>query len=278
MPYFNASDGAKLFYRDSGAGPALICLHGLTRNSSDFDLLRPLLPGHRIIALDARGRGRSDHSGAATYTVPRECEDVLNLLDHLQIGAAAFLGTSRGGMVAMALAARARERILGLYLNDIGPEMEHEGRMRITTYVGLQPRERSIDERVAAMPQHHPGFAGVPEARWREEVLHHFAETPEGLRISYDPALRDAFMATLNRAPNMWHGFDALAARPVAVIRGANSDILSPRIVAEMTRSRPDLIHTVVPGRGHMPLLDEPESIAALRAFLATVGAAADGN
>ncbi|MHC0055640.1 alpha/beta fold hydrolase [Actibacterium sp. D379-3] len=278
MPHLTASDGTRLFYRDEGAGPALICLHGLTRNGSDFDLLRPLLPGHRIIALDARGRGRSDHSGAATYTVARESEDVLNLLDHLQIGAATFLGTSRGGMVAMALAARAPQRILGLCLNDIGPEMEPEGRMRITTYIGLQPRERSIDDRMAAMPQHHPGFAGVPEARWREEVLHHFAETPDGLRITYDPALRDAFMATLDRAPNMWHGFDALAGRPVAVIRGANSGILSPRIVAEMTRRRPDLIHAEVPDRGHMPFLDEPESIAALRAFLATVGATADGN
>ncbi|KND16148.1 hydrolase [Pannonibacter phragmitetus] len=271
MPCFDASDGTRLFYRDSGAGLPLICLHGLTRNSSDFDLLRPLLPGCRIIALDARGRGRSARGGAASYTVARESEDVLNLLDHLGIGAAAFLGASRGGMVAMALAARAPRRILGLCLNDIGPEMEPEGRMRITTYVGLQPEERSIEERAAAMPRHHPGFVGVPESRWREEVRHHFVETPEGLRITYDPALRDAFMATLHRAPDMWHGFDALAGRPVAVIRGANSDILSRRIVAEMARRRPDLIRAEVPDRGHMPFLDEPESLGALRTFLTAV-------
>lgn len=275
MPHFTASDGARLYYRCAGEGPALICLHGLTRNGADFDLLRPLLPGHRLIAPDARGRGRSEHSGAATYTVARECEDVIDLLDHLGIDAAAFLGTSRGGMVAMALAARAPQRILGLCLNDIGPEMEPEGRMRITTYVGLQPRERSIEERIAAMPAYHPGFVGVPEARWREEVEHHFAASPDGLRITYDPALRDAFLATLDRAPNMWHGFDALAGRPVAVIRGANSDILSPRIVAEMARRRPDLIRAEVPDRGHMPFLDEPESLAALRIFLA---AAEDGS
>jgi pimeloyl-ACP methyl ester carboxylesterase len=251
----------------------MICLHGLTRNGADFDLLRPLLPGLRIIALDARGRGLSDHSGASSYTVPRESEDVLNLLDHLGIAAAPFLGTSRGGMVTMALAARAPERVLGLCLNDIGPEMEPEGRMRLTTYVGVQPRERSIEERVAAMPMLNPGFADVPEARWREEVSRHFVETPEGLRIAYDPALRDAFMATLDRAPNLWHGFDALAGCPVAVIRGANSDILSSRIVAEMSRRRPDLISAEVPGRGHMPFLDEAESLAALRAFLEAVGA-----
>lgn len=277
MPHFTASDGARLFYRDGGDGPILICLHGLTRNGSDFDLLRPLFPGHRLIALDARGRGLSEQTGAETYTVPRESEDVLNLLDHLGIEAAPFLGTSRGGMVTMALAARVPERVLGLCLNDIGPEMEPGGRMRITTYVGLQPEERNIDARIAAMSTHHPGFYGVPDARWREEVQHHFAETPDGLRITYDPALRDAFMATLDRAPNMWHGFDALAGRPVAVIRGENSDILSARIVEEMALRRPDLIRTEVPDRAHMPFLDEPESLAVLRAYLAAV-AAAEGN
>jgi pimeloyl-ACP methyl ester carboxylesterase len=272
MPHFTASDGARLFYRDGGEGPVLICLHGLTRNGADFDVLRPLLPELRIVALDARGRGQSEHSGAATYTVARESEDVLNLLDHLGIEAAPFLGTSRGGMVTMALAGRAPGRVLGLCLNDIGPEMEPEGRMRITTYVGLQPRERSIEERVAAMPALNPGFTGVPVARWREEVRRHFVETPQGLRIAYDPALRDAFMATIDRAPNMWHGFDVLVGRPVAVIRGVNSDILSPRIVAEMAHRRRDLIRAQVPRRGHMPFLDELESLVALRAFLKAVG------
>lgn len=273
MPHFIASDGARLFYRDGGEGPILICLHGLTRNGCDFDLLRPLLPDHRIIAPDARGRGLSEQTSADTYTVPREAEDVLNLLDHLGVAAAPFLGTSRGGMVTMALAARVPERVLGLCLNDIGPEMEPDGRMRITTYVGLQPRENNIDERIAAMSDHLPGFSGVPARRWREEVQHHFAETPDGLRITYDPALRDAFMATLDRVPDMWHVFDALAGRPVAVIRGANSDILSTRIVEKMARRRPDLIRAEVPGRAHMPFLDEPESLAALRGFLAAVEA-----
>jgi pimeloyl-ACP methyl ester carboxylesterase len=271
MFHFHASDGARIAVHDEGEGFPLICLHGLTRNGHDFDLLRPKLPGIRIIAPDARGRGESAHTGAATYTLPRESEDVLNLLDHLGLEAAAFLGTSRGGMAVMALAARAPGRVLGLCLNDIGPEMEPDGRMRITTYVGLQPQETDIAARVAAMSALNPGFRNVPPERWREEVERHFVATPAGLRITYDPALRDAFMATLDRAPNMWHGFDALAGRPVAVIRGVNSDILSPRIVAEMARRRPDLIHAEVPDRGHMPFLDEPESLAAIRAFLAAV-------
>lgn len=275
MPEFTTSDGARLFYRDSGEGRPLVCLHGLTRNGGDFDVLRPHLPGARLIAPDARGRGQSEQTGATTYTLPRETEDVLNLLDHLGLASSAFLGTSRGGMASMALAARAPDRILGLCLNDIGPEMEPDGRMRLTTYVGLQPKERSIEERVAAMPEHSPGFSNVPEERWREEVWRHFVETPKGLRITYDPALREAFMATLDRAPKMWHGFDALAGKTVAVIRGANSDILSRRIVDAMAARRPDLIRAEVPDRGHMPFLDEPESLALLQAFLAAVPAAA---
>lgn len=273
MPEFIASDRARLFFRDSGDGPTLICLHGLTRNGADFDVLRQHLPGVRLIAPDARGRGNSEQTGAASYNLARECEDVLNLLDHLAIPASAFLGTSRGGMAAMALAARAPERILGLCLNDIGPEMEPDGRMRLTTYVGLQPSEHSIEARVAAMPRLNAGFVGVPADRWRDEVRRHFVETAEGLRITHDPALRDAFMATLDRAPNLWHGFDALAGKPVAVIRGANSDILSRRIVEAMALRRPDLIRAEVPDRGHMPFLDEPESLAVLRAFLAAVAA-----
>jgi len=268
MLHFTASDGARIAVRDDDGGVPLICLHGLTRNGGDFDVLRPLLPGIRIIAMDSRGRGGSDHSGAASYTVPREAQDVIEMMDHLRIATAPFIGTSRGGMVAMAIAARYPERITGLCLNDIGPEMEPEGRARIPTYIGIQPTERSIAERVAAMPGHNPGFANVPHARWQTEVERHFVETPQGLRIAYDPALRDAFMATIDRAPNMWHGYDALAGKPVAVIRGVNSLILSPRIVAEMARRRPDLIRAEVPDRGHMPFLDEPESVAAIRAFL----------
>ena len=153
--------------------------------------------------------------------------------------------------------------------------MEPDGRMRITTYVGFQPKERSIEERVAAMPEHSPGFSNVPEERWREEVRRHFVEARDGLRIAYDPTLREAFMTTLDRAPNMWHGFDALAGKTVAVIRGENSDILSRRIVDMMAARRPDLIRAVVPDRGHMPFLDEPESLDALQAFLVAVLAAA---
>lgn len=283
MFHFTASDGARIAVRDDdreageAGGAPLICLHGLTRNGGDFDVLRPLLPGIRIIAMDSRGRGGSDHSGPETYTVAREAQDVIEMMDHLGIAAAPFIGTSRGGMVAMAIAARAPDRITGLCLNDIGPEMEPEGRMRIPTYIGIQPAERTIAERVAAMPAHNPGFANVPLERWQAEVERHFVETPDGLRIAYDPALRDAFMATIDRAPNMWHGYDALAGKPVAVIRGANSLILSPRIIAEMARRRPDLIVAEVPDRGHMPFLDEPESLAAIRAFLAALGLPAAG-
>jgi pimeloyl-ACP methyl ester carboxylesterase len=266
--YFQASDSAHIAYWEAGDGTPLICLHGISRNSKDFAVLPPLLPGVRIIAMDFRGRGDSEWTGASTYTLAREAEDVSNLLDHLELPAALFLGASRGGIVAMRVAADHPERVLGLCLNDIGPEMEPEGRARIPTFLGVTPSERTIAERVAAMPTRMTEFADVPAEKWRTEVENHFVETEEGLRFTYDPELRDAFMATVDRAPNLWHGFKALQGKPVAVIRGANSPYLSPRIVAEMRALRPDLITAEVPGRGHMPFLDEPESVAALRVFL----------
>ena len=130
MPDFYAKDGARLYYSDEGApdGTPVLALAGLSRNGSDFDYLAPHLPEHvRFIRLDYRGRGRSDWTGAETYTIPTEAGDVLALLDHLEIPKAAILGTSRGGLVAMVLAVSAKDRLNGVCLVDIGPELADAG-------------------------------------------------------------------------------------------------------------------------------------------------------
>nr|WP_249139022.1 alpha/beta hydrolase [Actibacterium sp. MT2.3-13A] len=269
MRFFTASDGARLAYRIRGEGPALLCLSGLTRTMADFDYLAPHLEEARMICLDSRGRGASQWTGAETYTVPREARDALELLDHLGIGAAPILGTSRGGLIGMLIAATAPERLTGLCLNDVGPVVERAGLERIADYVGRNPRARTLEQAAAAMPQVMEGFANVPANRWREEAAKHYVQTAEGLEITYDPALRDAFLAAYDaEAPDMWPCFDALAGKPVALIRGANSDLLSPETAAEMRRRRPDMIFAEVPGRAHIPFLDEVESLAAIRAFL----------
>lgn len=270
--YFTTPDGARLAYRDEGTGTPLFCLAGLTRTLADFDYLAPHLPPCRLIRMDYRGRGGSAWTGAASYTVPQEARDALALLDHLGIAKAAILGTSRGGIIGMMLAATAHDRLLGLCLNDIGPAITRSGLERIFDYIGRDPAARNHAELAAALPRNMPGFANVPAARWLAEAQLHYATSESGLRITYDPALREAFLAAFQGPdPDLWPLFDACAGLPLALIRAANSDLLSAANTAEMQRRRPDMIFGLVPDRAHIPFLDEPESLAVIRAFLKAV-------
>lgn len=266
--FFTASDGARLAYSDHGTGTPLLCLAGLTRTMADFDDAAPHLGAFRMIRMDARGRGQSQWTGAESYTVPQEARDALELLDHLGLDRAAILGTSRGGLIGMLIGALAPGRLAGLCLNDVGPELEQAGLERIKTYIGRAPTARSHAELAERLPGYMPGFTDVPAARWLAEAERHYTQTPEGLAITYDPALRQAFLTALAAPPaDGWPLLDALAGKPLALIRGANSDLLSPQVAAKMRRRRPDMIFAEVPGRGHIPFLDEPESLAALDAF-----------
>lgn len=266
--HFHADDGCRIAYRDEGQGLPLLCLAGLTRTMADFDYLRPHLPPLRLIRMDYRGRGESDWTGAATYTVEREAKDALALLDHLGVPKAAILGTSRGGLIGMVLGAVARHRVMGLCLNDVGPEIAREGLVRIFDYVGRNPAGKThlgYAERLSRSP----GFHEVPMSRWLEEARKLSVETPEGLRIPYDPALREAFLAGFDGPPvDLWPLFDALKGLPLALIRGANSDLLTPKTVAKMQARRPDMAFSEVPDRAHIPFLDEPEAVTIIRDFL----------
>jgi pimeloyl-ACP methyl ester carboxylesterase len=266
--HFRAEDGARLAYRDEGAGLPLLCLAGLTRSMADFDYLIPHLPPVRLIRMDYRGRGQSDWTGPATYTVEQEGRDALALLDHLGVVQAAILGTSRGGLIGMVLGAVARDRVLGLCLNDVGPEIARDGLTRIFDYVGRNPAGKTY-EGYAERLSRTPGFEGVPMSRWLDEARKLSVETPGGLRIPYDPALRDAFLKAFEGPPaDLWPLFDALQGLPLALIRGANSDLLTAATVARMRARRPDMAIAEVPGRAHIPFLDEPEAVALIRAFL----------
>lgn len=273
MPdYFTAADGARLAYSDEGTGLPLLCLPGLTRTRADFDYLLPHLPPCRVIRMDYRGRGDSAWTGAASYTVPQEAQDVIALLNHLGVAKVAVLGTSRGGLIGMVLAVLAKDRLLGLCLNDVGPVIERAGLERIFDYVGRNPAAKSLGDMAARLARGNPGFEGVDAARWLSEAQHHYVAVEGGLKINYDPALREAFLAAFEGpAADAWPLFDALAGLPVALIRGANTDLLSLETVAEMRRRRPDMIYAEVPGRAHVPFLDEPESLAAVAAFLGAV-------
>lgn len=270
--FFTTSDGTRIAYTDQGSGTPLLCLAGLTRTIGDFDYMVPHLPPCRVIRMDYRGRGASQWTGAASYTVPQEAKDALELLDHLGIKQAALLGTSRGGLIAMVLAATARDRLLGICFNDIGPEIHKPGLERIMDYVGRNPRVKTHAALAEALPSNMPGFANVPHSRWLAEARLHYTETLQGLRITYDPALRESFLNTF-KCPevDLWPLFDACAGLPLALIRGGNSDLLTQACADEMRRRRPDMGFTNVPDRAHIPFLDEPEAVAFLHGYLESV-------
>lgn len=275
MSRFTTSDGLSLAYEDEGRGPPVLCLPGLTRNARDFDdLARARGDRLRLIRLTPRGRGASDRDpNLANYAIPIEARDALELLDHLGLPRVTIVGTSRGGLIAMWLAATARPRLAGVLLNDVGPELAPEGLARIMTYLGLPPRARSHAEAAQALEASMGAeFPGLSRDRWLTCARRWFDAGEHGLTLNYDPRLRDAFEATAGQpAPDLWPLFDALAGVPLAVVRGANSTLLAPETLAAMRARRPDLIAAVVPDRGHVPFLDEPEALAALDALLTRV-------
>ncbi|SEM66848.1 Pimeloyl-ACP methyl ester carboxylesterase [Loktanella fryxellensis] len=267
MPDFIASDGTRLHYDDTGTGLPVLALAGLTRNGADFDHVAPHL-ACRLIRLDYRGRGRSDWADPATYTVPVEAQDALALLDHLGLDRVAILGTSRGGLIGMMLAATAHDRLSGLALNDIGPVIDPHGLAVITGYVGRNPAQKTHADAAAFRAAHWAAFKGVPMDRWLAEVAQHYDQTAEGLVIRYDPALAQTLGDGKTGMPDLWPIYDATAGLPLAAIRGANSDLLSVATWEEMQRRRPDGIFTTVPDRGHVPFLDEPAALDALHRWL----------
>lgn len=272
MPFFNTSDGLSLHYSDKGNGVPLLCLAGLTRDSRDFRYFAPHAACYRMITLDSRGRGQSDYDPEfMNYNVLREAQDALELLDHLGLAQAAILGTSRGGLVTMTLAAIARARLSAVILNDVGPEIPPGGIARIMEYVGRRPAAKTWEraaETLGSLMEH--AFPDVPTSRWREEVEAFYVQTPQGLSLRYDPRLRDALLeqAETGPAPDLWPLFLALDGVPCGVIRGANSDILSAGTFAEMQRRLPALQAAEIPNRGHVPFLDEPEALALIHSVL----------
>lgn len=276
MKRFVTSDGLSLAYTDEGEGLPVLCLPGLTRNGADFDELAAALKGrYRLIRLTLRGRGASDRDPDPTnYNVGIEARDVVEFLDHLGLKRVMIVGTSRGGLIAMVLAATAKDRLAGVLLNDVGPELAPEGLANILSYLGIEPKAKSYEEAVEALKKRMGArFPDLTDAKWTSLARRWFDEGPEGLVLNYDARIRDNIEATAGQAaPNMWPLFDALDGVPLAVVRGMNSDLLTAETVEKMRERRRDLIVGEVPDRGHVPFLDEPEALAALASLVARVG------
>lgn len=270
MQHFTTSDGLSLAYVDEGTGPALLCLAGLTRTHHDFDEMASAITGVRLIRMDYRGRGESDwDKNPMNYAVPIEARDTIELLDHLNVDSVAIIGTSRGGIIAMALAAMVKHRLTGVLLNDVGPVLGRSDLDRIVAYIGRNPPYKTYDEAAAKYPAECSGFANVTPSRWRVEVERLWHPTSSGLINRYDPELAQSVRAVFDGPElDLWPFFDALSDLPLALIRGENSELLSRETVSGMRQRRPDMLFTNVPDRAHIPFLDEPESLSLINSFI----------
>lgn len=275
--FISADDGLKLYLRDYGTPkdrPPIVCLPGLTRNSADFHELALALrdAGHRVLCLDLRGRGLSGRDpDPDRYTVNVELADVLHVLETLGIAQAVIVGTSRGGLIGLALAAARPGMLRGIVLNDIGPVIETRGLMRLRGYVGkLRPPRDEADAATMLKELLGEQFPDLTDAQWCKQARTTFIDRGGALAANYDPALANALQAIEPQmpSPTLWPLFDALEGIPVLVIRGGLSDLLSDETLGQMQARRPDLEHFSVPRQGHAPHLDEPVPIARIAAFV----------
>ena len=275
---WTSADGIKLHYRDyAGAHdrPPILCIPGLTRNARDFEPVADRHAGEwRVIAVDLRGRGASGYDPSpANYRPQVYVADLMKMLDQLGIADAVFVGTSLGGLCTMLLAATDNERIAGALLNDIGPEIDQAGIDRIGSYVGKDERYASWEEAGAALAMRNKDMF----PRWGADDWQRFARRVcrlEGgtVRYDYDMAIADNFQRAAGQPPvEAWPYYRALDGRPVTILRGELSDLLSADAAGRMVREIDDAILVTVPDVGHTPNFEEAESVAALDRLLERV-------
>jgi pimeloyl-ACP methyl ester carboxylesterase len=276
--YFTVSDGLRLHYRDypgSSERPPLLCLPGLTRNTRDYaSFAERYSPRRRVLALEFRGRAQSEYDPQPErYNPLTYAGDTLQLLDHLSIPQAIFVGTSLGGLVTMAIAVTAPQRIAAAILNDVGPELTQDGLDRIRSYLGKDTRFASWEEAGDLLARNN---RNLPEHYTRDDwvrMAQRVCREDNGeIRFDYDMAIVKPF-ETGGAAPtiDMWPLFGALAQKPLLVVYGERSDLMSAEAVAKMQAAAPGAKFAVVHGVGHAPDLNEPEAVAAIDAFLETL-------
>ena len=278
--FYSSADGLRLYVRlyaaRRGTGLPVLCLPGLTRNSRDFvSLAAHLREQHPVLAADLRGRGQSERDAdASRYQLTTYVQDAFALLDSRKLERVIIVGTSLGALMAMVMAATRPERIAGAVLNDAGPELDPAGVRRIAGYAGkLAPV--STWTQAAEQAKSIYGFAlpGLTDADWLAFARRGYRESSTGAPVpDVDPKIAEAFKSPAPTPVDLWPLYAQIKSTPMLVIRGQLSDILSAATVARMAREKADLQHITVPNRGHTPLLDEPECLTAIDAFLARYG------
>ena len=281
--FSQSADGLKLHAKvigpDSSTALPVLCLPGLTRTADDFDdiaraiAMSPSAP-RKVVSIDYRGRGLSDYDpDPAKYTVPVELGDVLTIAASLGISRAILLGTSRGGLISMAMAAAQPKLLAGVILNDIGPALEVGGLMKIKGYIANPPLRQTWDEAARGLKElFGTVFPSLTDGDWMAWAHRAFREKAGGgLERTYDLKLSHTLDALdpANPLPQVWELFDAMANVPLMLIHGALSDLLSVQAVQDMKARRPDLDLVTVADQGHAPLLADKPTVDRIVAFCA---------
>jgi pimeloyl-ACP methyl ester carboxylesterase len=274
--YWESADGLRLHYRDY-AGPAsrspLIFMPGLTRNVRDFEPVADMLGGkRRMLAIEFRGRGESGYAkDPMSYAPATYAQDVDALIRRLGLKGFILLGTSLGGIVAMLLAASWKEKLKGVILNDIGPEIGATGLERIRGYVGQGRNFETWMHAARAMSEAqgdiYPSF-GLNE--WLRFAKRTCKLTSNGrIVFDYDMKISEPFKQAGGEAgADLWPLFEGLAGVPLLILRGETSDILEQPAAAKMLKKHKGAQLVNISGVGHAPSLDEADAQTAIREFL----------
>lgn len=277
---YRSDDGLELYARDypnDSARLTLLCLHGLTRNSADFEhVAAEVAADCRIVVPDQRGRGQSQwDSNPDNYTLPRYVADMFTLIGQLGLRHIVPIGTSMGGLMSMMMANMQPPVFRGLVLNDIGPEIAPAGLARIKGHVGkARPVKTWSEAADAAAKTNAVAFPGYGRQDWKRWARRTYAKNSAGeLQLLYDPAIAEqlADPGEVTALPETWALLDGLNHLPVLTFRGALSDILDEDCCARMQRRHPGMTLVTLPGVGHAPMLDEPGAIQSLKIFLNSI-------
>lgn len=259
---------------DAANPSVLVCVHGLTRCSRDFDFLaRALAADYRVVCPDVVGRGRSDWlRNKSLYAIPQYCADMTTLLAKLNAEVVDWVGTSMGGLIGMALACQPETPIARLVLNDVGPVITATSLARIGSYLGAAPRFDNIGQAEVFVRFVSAPFGKFSDEEWRHLTQHVTRTAADGkIEFAYDPGIAQAFRemqaAGEGKDVEMWPLYDGIAC-PTLLLRGETSDLLTQETAMQMMARGPRARLVEVAGVGHAPMLMNAAQVAPVREFL----------
>ena len=267
----------RLYYREWGDPNnehTIICVHGLTRNSRDFDELAKVLSRqYRVICPDVVGRGNSDWFGNKEhYNITQYCADINVLMAHLRIQKVHFIGTSMGGLIGMLLAGMTNTPFQSLILNDVGPLIKRSELQTMGEYVGRAPVFANRDELYHYFKTIYQGSCAILNKKQIKQMARYSSfKTNGGYRLHYDPKIGDAFRKNYTYFNfELWKYWEEIEC-PVMVLRGSESTFLTTDIIDKMTNTNETLKIVEIPGAGHTPLMKTGSEINLVSDFFDSV-------